>query len=79
HHQNEKKFDAIFGKYSEDLLSTKYVKKADFNGIPTLLNGMQSVLHDKEFQGVQDRFRTQQIHHSCETAHSLGFNSIRGE
>ena len=79
HHEDAPKFDQIFGKYSKDLLSNQYVKKADFNGIPELLNGMHTALADKDFQGVQDSLRQKQIYHYCEVAHSFGFNSIRGE
>ncbi|MCA9800731.1 MAG: hypothetical protein KC777_02030 [Cyanobacteria bacterium HKST-UBA02] len=78
HDRNPNKFDRYFGRYSDDLLRTAFVKDADFNGNATLKAGMQKALADREFQGVQLSLRNEHIEESCEVARDFRFTSLRG-
>lgn len=78
HHRNPSKFDRYFGRYSDDLLRTAFVKDADFNGNAALKAGMQKALADREFQGVQLSLRNEHIEESCEVARAFRFTSLRG-
>jgi hypothetical protein len=76
HRKNPAKFDGMFGHYSDDLLSTSFVKGADFtNG--TLKTGMERALADPEFQRVQLTMRNNHIENSCEIAKDYQFTALR--
>lgn len=77
HTKNPTKFDAMFGRYADDVLTTPFVKSADFtNG--TLRVGIDKALTDPEFQRVQLTLRNNHIENSCEIARDYRFTSLRG-
>ncbi len=78
HDKNPEKFDAMFGRYADRLLSEKYVRKANLAGNKEIMRGMKSALADPEFQEVQvDKFR-KFADKSAETAKKYGLKSELG-
>lgn len=58
HDKNPEKFDKIFGKYAENLLSEKYVRRTNMAGNKDMMGRMKEALNDPEFQEVQvDKFK----------------------
>jgi hypothetical protein len=58
HDKNPEKFDKIFGKYADDLLSEKYVRRTNMAGNKDMMGRMKEALNDPEFQEVQvDKFK----------------------
>ncbi len=77
HRKNPTKFDGMFGRYADDVLSTPFVKSADFTS-GTLKSGIDKALADPEFQHVQLNMRNNHIESSCEIARDYRFTSLRG-
>lgn len=58
HDKNPEKFDKIFGKYADNLLSEKYVRRTNMAGNKDMMGRMKEALNDPEFQEVQvDKFK----------------------
>jgi|AGTN01.2.fsa_nt_gi hypothetical protein len=78
HAKNPDKFEDMFGGYSDDMLSTSFVRSANFTGNKTLASGISQALSDREFQQVQLNMRNGHIRNSCELANDHRFTSVRG-
>lgn len=76
--KNPGKFDDMFGGYSDDMLSSSWVRSADFVGNRTLASGITRALNDNEFQQVQLTMRNGHIRNSCLLANEHRFTSVRG-
>ncbi|CAN5140578.1 hypothetical protein BH11CYA1_BH11CYA1_43380 [soil metagenome] len=78
HDKNPEKFDNIFGKYADNLLSEKYVRRTNLAGNKDLMGKMKEALKDPEFQEVQvDKFK-KFAEKSGETAKKYGLKSELG-
>lgn len=78
HAKNPGKFEDMFGGYSDDMLSSSWVRSANFVGNRTLASGITKALNDREFQQVQLEMRNGHIRNSCLLANEHRFTSVRG-
>jgi hypothetical protein len=78
HDENPEKFEKIFGKHTDNMLSERYIRRANMAGNKDLMGRIKTALADPEFQQVQvDKFR-EFADKSAETAKKYGLKSELG-
>lgn len=78
HDQNPEKFEQYFGRYSDSLMSERFVRRAHFSPRNELGRAMQAAIKDPEFQRTQVTLVREHVVRAAEIAQGLGIKSTMG-
>jgi hypothetical protein len=78
HDKDPEKFNSIFGANASHLLNDSWVRHANFQSQPGLMDGMKKALADKEFQDVQVELSREFVVRGIQLGLKYGFKSELG-